>query len=101
MPDLQRSKPELEAQQTAIVKQIQEPRLEARNYSLRCQQTHEVQDQKEALRRRNRIATLQTNLMKVQAELGEVNRSIRAQKPSSQIAQGRERARRGIGGKAQ
>jgi hypothetical protein len=42
--------------------------------------------------RRRRIAELQSSLMRVQAQLGEVNRSLRAQKPS-QIADRRARAR--------
>jgi hypothetical protein len=60
---------------------------------LRVQQTREAQDPKEAERRRQRIGELQAALMKVQAELGEVNRSLRAQKPS-QVVERRTRARR-------
>jgi hypothetical protein len=44
-------------------------------------------------RQRQRIAELQASLMKAQAELGEVNRCIRTQKSSSQLAHSRERAR--------
>jgi hypothetical protein len=78
LPELQRSKAQLESEQATIIAQIQAVRLEARDYSLHCQTTHEVQVQKESLRRRERIATLQGNLLKVQAELGEDNRSLRA-----------------------
>ena len=92
MAELHSSKSRLESEQTSILTEIQSVRREARDYNLRVQTTHEVQDQKAALRRRERIATLQGNLMKVQAELGEVNRSIRAQKPS-QLAHSRESAR--------
>jgi hypothetical protein len=93
IPELQRSKASLEAEQTQIVEQIQTIRREGRDYSLRVQSTHEVQDQKEGERRRERIAELQSALMRVQAELGEVNRSIRARKPS-QLVHSRERARK-------
>jgi chromosome segregation ATPase len=92
LPELQSSKARLEAEQTKLVEEIQRIRLEAKNYSLHCQATREPQDQKESERRRQRIATLQADLMRAQAELGEVNRSLRAQKPS-QVAHSRERAR--------
>jgi hypothetical protein len=91
--ELQRTKAQFEAEQTGIVAQIQAIRIAARDYSLRCQTTREPQDQKESEHRRQRIAELQSSLMRVQAQLGEVNRSLRRQKPS-QVAQGRARARK-------
>jgi hypothetical protein len=93
MSDLQASKARLEAEQTKVVGQIQEIRLAAKNYSLRCQATREPQDQKEGERRRQRIAELQKSLMDVQEKLGAVNRTLRAAKPS-QVAHSRERVRR-------
>ena len=80
-------------EQAAIVEKIQFIRREGRDYNLRCQASHEMQDTKEGERRRQRIATLQADLMQVQAQLGDVNRSIRAQKPS-QVVERRTRARK-------
>jgi hypothetical protein len=92
MPELQRSRAQLESEQAGIVSEIQTIRKEARDYNLRCQASHEPQDVKQAQRRRERISELQSALMDVQGRLGEVNRGLRAQKPS-QIAGGRVRAR--------
>jgi hypothetical protein len=89
---LQQSKSRLESEQARIIEQIQAVRHEAKNYSLRVQTTHEPQDQKEAERRRQRIAELQNSLLDVQSRLGAVNRSLRAAK-SSQATRRRERAR--------
>jgi hypothetical protein len=90
---LQQSKSRLESEQARIIEQIQAVRHEARDYSLRCQATREPQDQKESERRRGRIAELQSSLMSVQAELGQINRNLRSQKPA-QLAEARARARR-------
>jgi hypothetical protein len=90
---LQQSKSRLQSEQARIVEEIESVRREGRDYGLRAQSTHEVQDPKEGERRCQRIATLQASLLEVQSQLGETNRAIRSQKPS-QIVNGQERARR-------
>ena len=86
-------KARLESQQAEIIEQIQLIRRTARDESLRAQQTREPLDDKEAIRRRERIAQLHASLMTVQGELGETNRTIRSRK-TGQITEGRARARR-------
>jgi hypothetical protein len=88
MSELQSTKAQLENNQARIVGEIQTIRREARDYSLRVGQSHEVQDPKEAERRRAKIAQLQGALMGVQSQLAEVNRALRANKPS-QLAHAR------------